>query len=112
MRCPGPLRASALCWLVGEVEDARAERLRVDELQRLPIAPVIEEVLPSAHDDGMNHERKLIEEAVAQQRPDEGGAADDPDVLARLPLQFGDLLRDVPLDQRRVLPLKWLFQGR
>ncbi len=35
MRCPGPLIASALCRLVGEIEDARAKRPRVHELQRL-----------------------------------------------------------------------------
>src|ERR671916_979977 len=100
MRSSGPLMASALCQMVGEIEDACAERLRVNELQRLLIAPLLEEALPVAQDDGMDHEPKLVEEVVAQQRPDEGATADDPDVLAWLPLQLGDLLRDVPLDQR------------
>jgi hypothetical protein len=48
--------------------------------------------------------RVLVEQAVAQQRPDEGGAAGDRDVLARLLLQPGELLGDIALDQRRVLP--------
>src|SRR3712207_7231541 len=103
--------ASALCQLVGEIDDARAEGLRVHELQRLLSVPLLEEALPSAQDDGMDHEVKLVEAVLAQQRPDEGAAADDTDVLARLPLQLGDLLRHVPLDQRRVLPLEGLFQG-
>src|SRR5215208_6422281 len=43
--------ASALCRLVGEVEHARAEGLRVDELQRLLlIAPVLKETLSAPHD--------------------------------------------------------------
>jgi hypothetical protein len=104
--------ASALCRLVGEIDDARAEGLRVNESQNLLIAPFFEEALPSAHDDGMDHETELVEEPLAQQPPDEGAAADDTDVLARLPLELGDLLRDVSLDQRRVLPLEGLFQGR
>ena len=42
---------SALCRLVGEVEHARAEGLRVDELQRLLlIAPVLKETLSAPHD--------------------------------------------------------------
>jgi hypothetical protein len=40
MRCPGPLMASALCRLVGEIEVARAKRPRVHELQRLLIGPL------------------------------------------------------------------------
>ena len=106
------LMASALCWPVGEDDDARAERLRVDELQRFPISPFLEEALPAPQDHGMNHERKLVEEAVGQQRPDEGAAAEDRDVLAGLPLELGYLFRDVTLDQGRVLPLEGLFQSR
>ncbi len=105
------MMASALRRLVGEIENARAEGLRVDELQRLLIAPFLKQTLSAPHDDGMNHEPELVEEVVLKQRPDEGAAAEDRDVLARLPLQLGDLLRDVVLDQRRVLPLKRLLQG-
>src|SRR5215207_4572858 len=97
---------------VGEVEDARAKRLRVHELQRLLISSFLKETLPTAQNNRMDHERKLLEEPVGQQRPDEGAAADDPDVLARLPLEPGHFLRDISLDQRRVLPLERLFKGR
>src|SRR5215213_415710 len=67
---PGALLT--LCRLVGEVEDVRAKRLRVHELQSLLIAPFLEEALPAAHDYGMDHEPKLVEEPVGEQRPDEG----------------------------------------
>ena len=76
--------ASALRRLVGEIENARAEDLRVDELQRLLIATVLKETLPAAHDDGMDHEPELVEEVVLQQRPDQGRAAGDRDVLTGL----------------------------
>src|SRR5215217_2585904 len=55
---------------------------------------------------------ELVEEVLLQQRPDEGAAARDPDVLARLPLELVDLLRDVPADERRVVPPERLLQGR
>src|SRR5215217_3145417 len=111
MRYPGPLTASAVRRRVGEVEDARAEGLRVHELQRFLIASVLKQALPAAQDDRVDHEPELIEEVFAQQRPDEGAAAHDRDVLARLLLELGDLLRDVVLDQRRVLPLEGLLEG-
>src|ERR671938_741989 len=53
---------------VGEVEDARTKGLRVHELQRLLIALLLEEALPTPQNDGMNHEPKLVEAPVAQQR--------------------------------------------
>ena len=59
--------ASALWWLVGEVEDTRAERLRLDELQHFPITPVLEEPLPIAQDNGMNHKPELVEEVASKQ---------------------------------------------
>src|SRR5215217_4050449 len=89
---------------VGEVDDTGAERLGVHKLQLLPITSLLEEAPPAAHDNRMDHETELVEEVPLQQRPDEGAAARDPDVLARLPLELVDLLRDVPADERRVVP--------
>jgi hypothetical protein len=61
MRCPGPLLlASALRRLVGEIENARAEGLRVDKLQRLLIAHVLKETLSAPHDNRMDHEAELV----------------------------------------------------
>ena len=64
--------ASALRRLVGEIENARAEGLRVDELQRLLIAPVLKQTLSASHDYGMDHERKLLEEVLLQQLNERG----------------------------------------
>jgi hypothetical protein len=61
------LLTSALRRPVGEIDDARAEGLRVDELQRLLIAPVLEQTLPAPHDYGMEHEPEFVEEAVFKQ---------------------------------------------
>jgi len=47
---PSPLLASALRRLVGEIENACAEDLRVDQLQRLLIAPVVKETLSASPD--------------------------------------------------------------
>ena len=71
----GPLGALLARRLVGKVEDARAESLRIHELQGLPNAPVLEVALPATHDHGMDHEPKLVEWVLAQQRPDEGATA-------------------------------------
>jgi hypothetical protein len=57
---------SALRRLAGEIENARAERLRIDELQSLLIAPVLTETLPAAHDNRMEYEPKLVEGVVGQ----------------------------------------------
>ena len=72
MRYPGPLMASALRHLVGEIENACAEGLRVHELQRLLIASFLKETLSAPHDDGMDHEPKLLEEVDGQQLNERG----------------------------------------
>src|SRR5215208_7901565 len=95
---------SALRRLIGEIENARAEDLRVHELKRPLIAPILKQTLPASHHDGMNHEAKLVEEVLFKQRPDQGRAAGDRDVLTWLPLELGDLFRDISLDKRRVVP--------
>src|SRR5215208_7514311 len=54
---PRPLMASALCRPVGEDNDARAEDLRVHELQSCCVEPVAEEPLALPHDDGKTMSR-------------------------------------------------------
>jgi hypothetical protein len=46
----------------------------------------------------MNHKPELVDEVVFKQRTDESAAAEDRDVLSRLPLEPGDLLSDVTTD--------------
>src|ERR671914_3047168 len=104
--------ASAMRQLVGEVEDARAKRLRVNEPKKLLIAPMLKEALSAAHDNRVDHEPKLVADLLGKQRPDESAAAGDRDVLTRLVFEPGDLLREVvTLDQSRVLPLERLLKG-
>src|SRR5215204_5039716 len=103
--------ASALRRPVGEIQNARAEGLRVDQLQRLLIAPVLKQTLSAPHDYGMDHEPKFVEEVLFKQRADQGRAAGYRDVLARLLLESGDLLGDVVLYQGGVLPLQGLLEG-
>jgi hypothetical protein len=50
----------------------------------------------------MNHEPELVEEPILEQRPDEGAAADDRDVLAGLPLELGYPPSAYPLPLIRV----------
>jgi hypothetical protein len=76
--------ASAWRRLVGEIENASAEGLRVEELQRLLIAPFLKQTLSAPHDYGMNHELEFVEEVLFKQRPDQGRAAGYRDVLTRL----------------------------
>jgi len=102
--------ASALRRLVDEIQNARAEGLRVDQLQRLLIAPVLKQTLSAPHDDGMDHEPKFVEKVLFKQRPDQGRAAGYRDVLARLLLELGDLLGEVVPYQGGVLPLEGLLE--
>jgi hypothetical protein len=76
--------ASAWRRLVGEIENARAEGLRVEELQRLLIAPFLKQTLSAPHDYGMDHELEFVEEVIFKQRADQGRAAGYRDVLTRL----------------------------
>src|SRR5215203_2598016 len=70
MRCPSPRIASALRRLVAEIENARAEDLRVDQLQRLLISPVLKQTLSAPHDYGMEHEPKFVEGLLEGRRDD------------------------------------------
>ena len=72
MMSPSPLMVSALRRLVGEIENARAEGLRGHELLRLLIASFLKETLSAPHDDGMDHEPKLLEELLLQQLNERG----------------------------------------
>jgi hypothetical protein len=83
---------------VGEVDDARFERLRVHELQRLLLALFLEEALAPAHYDRMDHEPQLVQKVLGQQRPYQGGAPGDRDVLARTPLELTEPLGEATFE--------------
>jgi len=69
----------------------------------------VEGPLAAAHHHRVDPEAILIDEAVPHQRLGKLTAALDQDALAWLPLQLGDCLRDIPLEQDRV-PRKRLLQ--
>src|SRR5829696_3769591 len=102
---------SAGGWPVGQVDVARGKGLGIHELQRRLRLAFLEEAFAATHDHGVNHEFELVDQAVLEQRADEGTAAGDHDILAGESLELGDLLRDVLPDQGRVVPLEGLFEG-
>jgi hypothetical protein len=71
--------------------------LKVDELERLVVALVLEEAAAVAQRDVVEEELELVEEVVAQQCTHQRGAAADGDVPAGLLLERGELLGDVAL---------------
>jgi hypothetical protein len=58
-------------------------------------AALAKQALPAPHNDGIDEEVILIDEVRLEQRLCQRAAAEDQDVLTRLLLQPGDLLRDV-----------------
>ena len=91
---------------VDEVDHSGAEGVAADQLQRYLDAVILEQALPGAHDDGVDQQVELVDEASAQQRPGEGGAAGDEDGVPGLVLELGDLLDHVASEQGGVL--RWL----
>jgi hypothetical protein len=71
----------------------------VHELQGFPIFLVLEEALSTTQYYRMNHEPELVDEVASKQRTEKSAAAEDRDILSRLPFEPGDLLRDVTPDQ-------------
>jgi hypothetical protein len=58
----------------------------------------------------MDHQQVLVDEAAIHQRLDQLSAAHDLQLVARLRLEPGDGVRDVPLEQRGVAPRQGLAQ--
>jgi hypothetical protein len=91
--------------LVDVDHDPGAGRLGVDQSQSAGRAALLEETPATAHDDRIDPQAVLVDEVVLHQRPGEGAAAVDLELVARLLLQLGDLVRDIRRDERRVVPL-------
>src|SRR5256885_8533877 len=85
--------------LIGEEENTVAEDLGLRELQRCLSSPVLEQAFSGAYHDRVEQEPELVEEALAQQRPDKCGAPKDGNVLPGLLLELGDLSHDILGDQ-------------
>src|ERR671910_1949819 len=112
MRYPGPLMASALRQLVGEVEDARGEGLRVHQLKLRLLISFFKKALAASHQYRMDHQLQLVEQAIVQERADQRAAAGDYDVPTLLLLELRYLIGNVLADERGVLPPQRLLEGR
>ena len=65
-----------------------------------------------AQNNGVYQHLNLIDQVRVKQRMNEGRAADNPDLAAGLLLELADFLDDVGLDQRRVIPIRFLQRCR
>ena len=81
--------------LIDQDRDAVADDLRVDEAQRLLVARLAEEALARAEHDREDHQPKLVDEVVLDQRLHELHAAVHDDVAVHLLLELRDLLGEV-----------------
>ena len=71
------------------------ERLAFDQPQLAHGRPFGEEPSSSAHDEWFNQEAILVNQARPLQRLDQGCAAVDNDVFARLLFQFGNFFHHI-----------------
>jgi hypothetical protein len=57
---------SVACRLIGEVDDARGEVLRLRELQRRPLLALLEEALAAPDEHGVDEELELVEQTFPE----------------------------------------------
>src|SRR5262245_20113497 len=100
-----------LLRLVGEDDDPRTQRLRLDEFQ-VHRPPTYNEPLAGPQDQRIAHDPILVDEAMLGQDADEISAAIDQNVQAGLLLQLGDRIRDIAAYQVRIFPLSRLERPR
>jgi predicted RNA-binding Zn ribbon-like protein len=72
--------------------------VRVDERELDLVAVIGEEPLPRADHEGVHEQAQLVEQSVAQERPDELRTAIDDDGLAGLLLEARELLPEITAD--------------
>ena len=84
---------------VAQVDDARAERPRLGQLEVDPLLQRREEPRAAAEHDRADEEPVLVDQAQLGEGRGQAGAADR-QVLARLLLQLGDLLGDAAVASR------------
>src|SRR5918998_274132 len=110
--CPGPPTMLAMRRSVGEVDDARLERLGVHQVQPRLLLPFLEKPFAASNHYRMDHQLQLVDYAVVQERADQRAASGDHDVPALPLLELRYLIGNVLADERGVLPLQWLLEGR
>jgi hypothetical protein len=94
---------------ISQDHHTRAERLGCGELQLGPLPTLSEQALPATDHYGVDPDPVLVDQVVCHQSLHEHGTAIHLDALSRLPLQLGDRLGDITLDQGGV-PLQRLDQ--
>src|SRR5205809_3079310 len=89
---------------------ARAKRLGLRWLEHLTLQCFWEGPLSAAGHDREHHQAQLVDEVVVDQPLHQGGAPGDKDGPAVPLLQLADLLREVALNERRVVPGERIFE--
>ena len=108
---PAAILRAELRDLVGHVDEAVTDGPAAGEADRLLAAGLAEEALAGPDHDGEDEQPQLIHEVVLEQRAPELVAGVDDDVPVQLPLQPGDLLDHVALQDRHVGP-RGIVEGR
>src|SRR5215472_2051507 len=103
--------ALSLSRLIGEDHSSGPGRFCREQVQSLEAIPIFEETLSTARNHRVDQENQLIQQALFQQRADEGWTSGSADVLSWLLLQPSDFLSEIALDQCRVLPCFHALQG-
>src|SRR4051795_1826209 len=91
--------------LVGEKGEAATDRLRIDEAHGLLVAGLAEEALAGPEHDREDDQPHLVDQVMLDERAPELIAGRDDDLSVQLLLQLRDLLHDVALEDRRVVPV-------
>src|SRR5450755_15127 len=97
--------------LIGEDHGPSPARCRREEFQSLEAVPIFEEALSTACNNRVDQEYQLIQKALFEEGADQGGTSGGANVLPWQSLQRSDLLGEISLDQRRVLPFFDSLQG-
>src|SRR5436309_1983258 len=96
--------ALSLSRLIGEDHGSGPGRFCREQVQSFEAIPIFEETLSTARNHRVDQENQLIQQALFQQRADEGWTSGSADVLSWLLPQPSDFLGEIALDQCRVLP--------
>jgi hypothetical protein len=108
---PAAILRAELRDLVGHVDETVTGGPAAGEADRLLGARPAEQALAGPDHDGEDEQPQLVHEVVLEQRAPELVAGVDDDVPVHLPLQPGDLLHHVALQDRHVGP-RGVVEGR
>src|ERR1700680_5111755 len=87
--------ALSLSRLIGEDHGSGPGRFCREQVQSFEAIPIFEETLSTARNHRVDQENQLIQQALFQQRADEGWTSGSADVLSWLLLQPSDFLGEI-----------------